>query len=78
MAEAEKSGANLLLLCPSCHIMFDTHLKPRIYKALRAKGIKGLPKSWEAAIYEQAANRENQPRPGSWESPVYSQNPGLY
>ena len=62
MAEAEKSRANLLLVCPSCHIMFDTHLKPKIYKALRRQGVKGLPKSWEASIYEQAAKASQRAR----------------
>jgi hypothetical protein len=33
-AEGDKSSSNTLLLCPSCHLMFDTHLKPKIYKAL--------------------------------------------
>ena len=42
------------MLCPTCHIMFDTHLKPKIFKALNEFGIK-LPKSWETSIYDQAA-----------------------
>ena len=54
-AEEKKSGDNLLLLCPSCHIMFDTNLKPKIFKALRKLGVKHLPKSWKTSIYEQAA-----------------------
>jgi hypothetical protein len=54
-AEGKKSGDNILRLCPSCHIMFDTHLKPKIYKALRQAGVKGIPTSWETSIYEQAA-----------------------
>ena len=53
-AEGEKSGNNLLLLCPSCHIMFDTHLKPKIFKALKELGVKNLPRSWRTSIYEQA------------------------
>jgi len=32
MAEGKKAGSNLLLLCPTCHIMFDTHLKPKVFK----------------------------------------------
>jgi hypothetical protein len=54
VAEGKKKGINLLMLCPTCHLMFDTHLKPKIFKALNKHGIK-LPKSWETSIYEQAA-----------------------
>jgi hypothetical protein len=45
---------NMLLLCPSCHIMFDTQLKPKLYKALAASGIQ-LPEAWSKSIYERAA-----------------------
>jgi len=55
VAEQSKSGANLLLLCPTCHIMFDTHVKPKMFKALSKAGVKGIPKSWESSIYDQAA-----------------------
>jgi hypothetical protein len=61
-AEGKKSGDNLLMLCPSCHIMFDTHLKPKIFKALNELGIKNLPKSWRASIYEQAAKASREVR----------------
>jgi len=54
-AEGKKSGSNLLMLCPSCHIIFDTHLKPKVFKALKELKVKNLPKSWETSIYEQAA-----------------------
>ena len=30
-AEEKKSKPNLLMLCPTCHLMFDTHIKPKIY-----------------------------------------------
>jgi hypothetical protein len=43
------------MLCPSCHIMFDTHLRPKIFKALNENGIKDIPKSWKSSIYDQAA-----------------------
>jgi hypothetical protein len=36
--------------------MFDTHIKPKVYKALKQAKVKGLPKSWEKSIYEQAAD----------------------
>ena len=55
VAECPKSGENLLMLCPSCHLMFDTHIKPKILKSLVKAGCKNLPKSWEKSIYEQAA-----------------------
>ena len=32
IAEEKKAGDNLLMLCPSCHIMFDTLIKPKVYK----------------------------------------------
>jgi hypothetical protein len=54
LAEGKKAGVNLLMLCPTCHIMFDTHLKPKIFEALNEFGVK-LPKSWETSIYEQAS-----------------------
>jgi hypothetical protein len=44
-AECKKVGVNLLMICPSCHIMFDTHLKPKIFKALVDAGVRGLPRS---------------------------------
>ncbi|MBW2053667.1 MAG: HNH endonuclease [Deltaproteobacteria bacterium] len=55
VAEGKKSGDNLLMLCPSCHIIFDTHVKPKIYKSLKQAGCKNLPNSWEKSIYQQAA-----------------------
>lgn len=55
IAEGKKSGVNLLMLCPTCHIMFDTHVKPKIFEALSQAGVDGLPESWETSIYEQAA-----------------------
>ncbi|TET44722.1 hypothetical protein E3J62_09520 [candidate division TA06 bacterium] len=54
-AEGKKTGSNLLMLCPSCHVMFDTRLKPKIFKALKKLNVKNLPKSWKTSIYEQAA-----------------------
>ena len=54
-AEGKKSGSNLLMLCPSCHVMFDTRLKPKIFRALKELDVKNLPKSWKTSIYEQAA-----------------------
>ena len=54
-AEGPKNGPNLLMLCPTCHVMFDTHIKPKIYKALTGAGVKNLPQSWERSIYEHAA-----------------------
>lgn len=55
VAEGKKRGHNLLMLCPTCHLMFDTHLKPRIYKVLVEEGVERLPRSWKLSIYDQAA-----------------------
>ena len=55
VAEGKKRGNNLLMLCPTCHIMFDTHVKPKIYKALNEIKVTNLPDSWEKSIYQQAA-----------------------
>ena len=55
VAEGRKTGPNLLLLCPSCHVNFDTRLKPAICRALREAGVGNLPASWQTSIYEQAA-----------------------
>lgn len=54
VAEGRKTGVNLLMLCPSCHIMFDTHIKPKVYESLKQSGVGNLPKSWEKSIYQQA------------------------
>jgi hypothetical protein len=53
--ESKKTLNNVLMLCPTCHIMFDTHLKPKIFKAMLSAGLKDFPKSWKKSIYEQAA-----------------------
>ena len=61
IAENQKSGINLLMLCPSCHMMFDTHIKPKVYKAMKQEGIN-LPESWKNSIYQQAADASNMKR----------------
>ncbi|MBW1804084.1 MAG: hypothetical protein JRJ85_25540 [Deltaproteobacteria bacterium] len=55
VAEGDKSRDNILMLCPSCHLMFDTRLKPRLYVALKKAKARYLPKSWEKSIYQHAA-----------------------
>jgi hypothetical protein len=55
VAEGRKSGVNLLLLCPTCHVVFDTQLKPKVFKALLQAGVKGMPDSWADSIHDQAA-----------------------
>jgi hypothetical protein len=62
IAEGPKTGANLVLLCPSCHVMFDTHLKPKFAKALTEYGVSNIPKSWEKSIYLQAAEASQRVR----------------
>jgi len=54
VAEAGRGRVNILMLCPSCHRMFDTRLKPRLYEALKDFGSTRLPKSWTKSIYHQA------------------------
>ena len=53
LAENSKIATNILMLCPTCHLMFDTHLKPKLFKAMAF--LPGAPKSWETSIYDQAA-----------------------
>jgi len=55
VAENRKKGNNILMLCPTCHIMFDTHVKPKVFKALLEAGLQDLPESWKKSIYDQAA-----------------------
>ena len=55
VSEGPKRGVNLLMLCPSCHIMFDTHIKPKVFEALKQADVSNLPNSWEKSIYQQAA-----------------------
>lgn len=55
LAEGKKIEDNVLMLCPTCHIMFDTHVKPKIFKAMLAAGLQEFPESWRRSIYEQAA-----------------------
>ena len=54
IAERSKAEANILMLCPTCHVMFDTHLKPKIFEAMTEARLQ-LPQSWKKSIYEQAA-----------------------
>ncbi|MBN1699347.1 MAG: hypothetical protein JW881_17640 [Spirochaetales bacterium] len=62
IAEGLKNGDNLLMLCPSCHSMFDIHLKPKMYKALDKASVKNLPVSWKNSIYFQAAEASQKAR----------------
>jgi predicted transcriptional regulator len=55
MAEEKKTEINVLMLFPTCHIMFDTHLKPKVFKAMIEAGLRGFPESWKKSVYEQAA-----------------------
>ena len=68
IAEGKKAENNVLMLCPTCHIMFDTHVKPKVFKAIMEAGLKDFPESWKKSIYEQAAeasakarNKEQKP-----------------
>ena len=60
ISEGKNNKPNILMLCPSCHVIFDTELKPKLYKALRNAGTKNLPVSWKESIYKQAAKRSGE------------------
>jgi hypothetical protein len=45
VAEKNKSKANILMICPSCHVIFDTQLKPKLYNALEKAGVRNIPKT---------------------------------
>jgi hypothetical protein len=51
MAEGKKTENNVLMLCPTCHIVFDTHLKPKVFKAMMEAGLQGFPESWKKSAY---------------------------
>ncbi len=55
MAEGKKTENNVLMLCPTCHIMFDTHVKPKVFKAMMEAGLQDFPESWKKSIYGQVA-----------------------
>lgn len=55
MTEGKKTENNLLMLCPTSHIMFDTHVKPKVFMAMIDAGVEGMPESWRKSIYDQAA-----------------------
>jgi len=55
LAEDKKIKDNVLMLCPTCHIMFDTHIKPKIFRAMVGAGVRDFPESWKKSIYIQAA-----------------------
>lgn len=56
ISEGKDNEVNILLLCPTCHLIFDTALKPRLYNALMNNGVKSIPDSWTKSIYKQAAD----------------------
>ncbi len=45
VAEELKIKSNILMLCPTCHVIFDTQLKPKLYQAHSNAGFKKLPSS---------------------------------
>jgi len=55
VAEGDRSAENILMLCPSCHVLFDHYLKPKLYRALKKANLPDLPVSWATSHYEQAA-----------------------
>jgi hypothetical protein len=59
IAEDKKIKENVLMLCPNCHLMFDTQIKPKVFMALKKRGLK-LPPSWEKSIYDQTCNQTDE------------------
>lgn len=51
------------MLCPTCHIMLGTHVKPKLYNALTSSGIE-LSEVWSKSIYEPALNVLPKPESG--------------
>lgn len=45
----EDRQVNGIPLCPNCHRVFDEVLRPYLYRAMDAFGVKGLPASWKAS-----------------------------
>jgi hypothetical protein len=45
LAEGKKTENNVLMLCPTCHVMFDTHVKPKVFKAMMEVGLQDFPES---------------------------------
>jgi len=53
LAEKKQERTEHINALPNCHLMFDTHLKPKIFKAMADP--PGFPESWKKSIYDQAA-----------------------
>jgi len=64
VAELDNSRENILMLCPTCHLIFDTRLKPRLYNALSRYNVNNLPESWKKSIYMQAYESSSSVRKG--------------
>jgi len=64
VAELDNNRENILMLCPTCHMMFDTRLKPRLYKALSRYNADNLPESWKKSIYTQSFESSSSVRKG--------------
>jgi hypothetical protein len=44
--EAPEREWNAISLCPNCHEIFESTIRPMLYKALKEHGATGLPASW--------------------------------
>ncbi len=44
--EGPERDWNALSLCPNCSTVFDEVVRPKLYRALKEYGVKGLPMSW--------------------------------
>lgn len=57
---AEDRQENGIPLCPNCHRVFDEVLRPYLYRALEAFGVKDLPDCWQGnnklSVSEESLN----------------------
>jgi len=44
--EGQDKDWNAISLCPNCHEVFESTIRPMLYKALKEYGATGLPVSW--------------------------------
>ena len=50
---------NGIPLCPNCHRIFEDQLRPRLYKALKEFGTRGLPQCWRSSNKGSRSNGSN-------------------
>jgi ribosome-binding protein aMBF1 (putative translation factor) len=63
VAENVRKGNNILIVCPTCHIMFDTHVKPKVFMALLDAGSRTFPNHGRSRFL----NKQQRLRQSLWE-----------